>query len=123
MEQFEGNYSAYAEARQQMAASEPVEAEKQTSVDEERRRRRREQLAARRRAERLETVEREIEALEQRLEEMAAHIERASAAQDAGRVHELGQEYDELERALSDYIAEWEQLAEEVAAVDGVGDG
>jgi hypothetical protein len=67
----------------------------------------------RRKVERLDQVEAEIERLESELAAKSGQLERASAAQDVGRVHALGHEYKELEAALALRLRDWESLAEE----------
>jgi ATP-binding cassette subfamily F protein 3 len=69
------------------------------------------QSEERKRAARLSEVEKKIAALEARLTELAQDLEQASAAADAARARELGEEYAYVERDLSDLMGEWETLA------------
>jgi ATP-binding cassette, subfamily F, member 3 len=59
---------------------------------------------------RIEDVENQIHALEDRLETLTAEIEAASVAGDAQRVSDLGVEYSQTEADLDETMAEWEQL-------------
>ncbi|NPV68215.1 MAG: ABC-F family ATP-binding cassette domain-containing protein [Anaerolineae bacterium] len=55
-------------------------------------------------------LERRIEALEVRLVDLSGAIGEASAAGDAARVHDLGQDYARAEQELEAALAEWEAL-------------
>lgn len=55
-------------------------------------------------------LERRIEALEVRLVDLSGAIGEASAAGDAARVHNLGQDYARAEQELEAALAEWEAL-------------
>jgi ATP-binding cassette subfamily F protein 3 len=110
---FKGNYTAYLADRQQRALEEAAKEAQSASETphEERARRRSAQREARQRAERLGELEHEIEQIEETMDELTRRISRASAAQDVGRVHELGVEYQVLEKALARNMQEWERLA------------
>jgi ATP-binding cassette subfamily F protein 3 len=57
------------------------------------------------------TLEEEITALEDRLDDLGQEIERASSAQDVARVRELGEEYAAVEEQLGRSLAAWEKAA------------
>lgn len=59
---------------------------------------------------RIQDVENQIHALEDRLETLTVEIEAASAAGDAQRVSDLGAEYSQTEADLDESMVEWEQL-------------
>ncbi|MFH1086636.1 MAG: ABC-F family ATP-binding cassette domain-containing protein [Chloroflexota bacterium] len=108
----EGNYSTYAQYRRQMVANEALEAAPANQEREEaRRQQRREEQRARRLGERLESLEEEIDRTERELAGMAGMIERASVAQDVGRLHALGAAYSRLEATLRQSLSAWEELA------------
>jgi ATP-binding cassette subfamily F protein 3 len=71
---------------------------------------RRKRLSPYQRAQRTNTLERHIEALEVKLVDLSGAIGEASAAGDAGRVHDLGQEYAQAETDLEAAMLEWEEL-------------
>ncbi len=67
-------------------------------------------LSAYRRARLTADLERRIEALEVRLVDLSGAIGEASAAGDAARVRDLGQDYARAEQELETALAEWEAL-------------
>jgi ATP-binding cassette subfamily F protein 3 len=113
LSQFEGNYSAWLVDRQRRTETATSAAAETTrgNSDEQRRAQRQQQTAERRRPAQLEELEAAIEALERRLEATIRLLDEASAAQDAGRVHELGSEYERTQRELEAQIHAWERLA------------
>jgi ATP-binding cassette subfamily F protein 3 len=62
------------------------------------------------RAQRTQILEALIEELEVKLVDLSGEIGEASAAGDAGRVHELGQDYARTESELEAAMEEWEDL-------------
>jgi ATPase subunit of ABC transporter with duplicated ATPase domains len=59
---------------------------------------------------RLAEVEREIHEVEGRLEALTQAIAEASMSGDAGRVHELGEDYNRTEAELQSIMEQWEIL-------------
>ena len=109
---FPGSYSEYRAARQSessaaaapvmpQAVSAPRPAESGLS-----------KMELKRRQQRLERLEGEIAALEQRLTEVARQLEVPSG--DAGRIHELSREYAQIQHHLEKHMEEWSRLSEEV---------
>ena len=111
MQVYEGNYSAYLAERERRAEQEATPAVPQAR-DDQRRRERQMEREARKHAERLHTLEAEIHCLERELEELEQLITLATRQQDAGRVHQLGLQYQKLEDALAERLQEWERAAE-----------
>jgi len=109
MEQFEGSYSAYVEARALAAAeisqadAPPTPASPQSAP----RPRRTEQRQARITQE----IEEQIHILEQQLDTLQQEIARASQAQEVSRLRELSGTFAEVETELAERLAEWERLA------------
>jgi hypothetical protein len=71
---------------------------------------RRARLSPYKRAQRAASLEERIEALEVRLVDLSGAIGEASAAGDAGSVHDLGQQYIQAEADLEAAMLEWEDL-------------
>ncbi|MBC7234739.1 MAG: ABC-F family ATP-binding cassette domain-containing protein [Chloroflexi bacterium] len=108
MLQYEGNYTAFLEARQrELAEAQDGRAAQDTSVSRPDREQQRE---ARRLKRRIEELEQEIERLENRLGVIPELINLASSVQNVAQVEALGIEYQELREALADRLAEWEAL-------------
>jgi ATP-binding cassette subfamily F protein 3 len=109
MEQFEGSYSAYVEARA-LAAAEASQTDTtatQTAPKSTTRPRRTEQRQARITQE----IEEQIHALEQQLDNLQKEIAQASQAQQVLRLRELSGTFAEVETELAERLAEWERLA------------
>jgi len=109
MEQFEGSYSAYVEARA-LAAAESSQADAPptpASPKSAPRPRRTEQRQARITQE----IEEQIHILEQQLDTLQQEIARASQAQEVSRLRELSGTFAEVETELAERLAEWERLA------------
>jgi ATP-binding cassette subfamily F protein 3 len=110
----EGNYTEWVTLRREAVLNKSAQENDGGREYGERRRQQREvKRSQRRKVERLDQVEAEIERLESELAAKSGQLERASAAQDVGRVHALGHEYKELEAALALRLRDWESLAEE----------
>ena len=67
-------------------------------------------LSPYKRAQRAASLEQRIEALEVKLVDLSGAIGEASAAGDAGSVHDLGQQYTQAEADLEAAMLEWEDL-------------
>jgi ATP-binding cassette subfamily F protein 3 len=115
--QFEGDYMAYAASRQQQPKV-VQEAGDKAEREEARRARRQDEAQRRKQEEMLHQLEKRIERLEQDLHNTMALMELASAAQDAGRVRELGQAYNALQEQLAADLSSWERLAAALHADD-----
>jgi len=111
IEQYEGNYSAYAAVAQaKIAEAEcPRQPSRQGSGAE-----RNPERVVRRAERRADELEGEIARLEDELEALAEEIERAGASQDVARIYSLGQEYQALQESLARRLNEWEAALSEV---------
>ncbi len=126
---FAGPYAEYVATRDgqsgEKTAPAPATAQERTAIAEPKRARaqnppaesgsggqaeRRPKLSPYQRARLTADLERRIEALEVRLVDLSGAIGEASAAGDAARVHDLGQEYARAEQELEAALAEWEAL-------------
>jgi ATP-binding cassette, subfamily F, member 3 len=67
----------------------------------------------RRLRERIQKLEAEITAAEARVEDVSAALQRASAAEDVGKIQSLSIEYASTVRRLEELIEAWEELAHE----------
>jgi len=110
MDQFEGSYSAYAQARALAeaqadladASARPKGSSKSATPP------RRE---GQRQARITQEIEERIHALEQQLDDLHEEIARASQAQEVVRLRELSETLAQLEDELAERLAEWEQHA------------
>jgi ATP-binding cassette subfamily F protein 3 len=109
---FDGTYSEYKAARQ-------AEAAEQTEVQAIRRVEARKQSSAgaskndlRRKQRRLAEVEANISKLEEKQAEIGRRLENPPA--DAGKVQQLGEEYNQVQKELESLLEEWGNLAEEI---------
>ncbi|HYO89052.1 MAG TPA: ABC-F family ATP-binding cassette domain-containing protein [Candidatus Limnocylindrales bacterium] len=112
LELFEGTYSEFLAARERarLAATERAAAAngaKQTASRAPAQKRH--GLTARELDQRIVASEAAIAALEARLHELTADLERASVQGDAARVRELGESYAQTETDLAAAMAEWER--------------
>lgn len=114
IEQYEGNYSAYAAVVRERKAAEAQDADRPGRREERRTRERRAQRRTRKLEERVGELEAHIVRLEDELEAIARRIDEAGAAQDLDVVQSLGQEYEELQRRLTRRLREWEATVSEV---------
>jgi ATP-binding cassette subfamily F protein 3 len=118
---YPGNYSAYLAAK----AAEEEAAEAASAADpaadqltesqlhrERAREERRQRKAAEERAAEAERLLHLVDGLEQRLEALGHEIARAGEAKNTARVHELGLEYQAVDRRLHQLLDEWAQVAE-----------
>jgi ATP-binding cassette, subfamily F, member 3 len=115
MRQFEGNYTRYVEAQQKerevaAAAAVPGAVPKE-DWGEQKRRERQVERTLRERVDRVQSLEKEIAALEHELHGVSAMINQASLAQDLNRVHTLSQQYIKLQTKLTECLNRWEQAA------------
>lgn len=118
--QFQGDYAAYAAWRQQPQATDVSDElpDDKAEREEARRTRRQDETRRRKQEEMLARLEKRIEHLEADLEQTAGLLELASAAQDASRLHELGEAYAALQGQLAADLSSWERLAAELHADD-----
>jgi len=109
---FEGTYSEYRAARQveatQAAAGKAIE---QNQRSEKERPRNVNSGAERKRKERLRSIEAEITDLESQIAGVSRQLENPPA--DAGKVVQLGRDYQNLQHSLETRLSEWSELAEE----------
>ena len=109
---FEGTYSEYRAARQveatQAAAGKAIE---QNQRSEKERPRNVNSGAERKRKERLRSIEAEITDLESQIAVVSRQLENPPA--DAGKVVQLGRDYQNLQHNLETRLSEWSALAEE----------
>ena len=109
---FEGTYSEYRAARQveatQAAAGKAIE---QNQRSEKERPRNVNSGAERKRKERLRSIEAEITDLESQIAGVSRQLENPPA--DAGKVVQLGRDYQNLQHSLETRLSEWAALAEE----------
>jgi len=109
---FEGTYSEYRAARQveatQAAAGKAIE---QNQRSEKERPRNVNSGAERKRKERLRSIEAEITDLESQIAGVSRQLENPPA--DAGKVVQLGRDYQNLQHNLETRLSEWSALAEE----------
>jgi ATP-binding cassette, subfamily F, member 3 len=111
LRQYEGNYAAFAEARQRESATVASDAQQRQATGPLTCSDREQQREVRRQRKRMEELEQEIEALEARLEAIPGLINLASAAQNVPDVEALGIEYEQLREVLRERLADWEALA------------
>jgi len=117
--QFKGDYAAYAASRQQAPIDDaPPASEDKVEREEARRVRRQDEARRRKQEEALARLEKRIEHLEADLDRTARLLELASAAQDATRLHQLGEAYEALQAQLMADLSSWERLAAELHADD-----
>jgi ATP-binding cassette, subfamily F, member 3 len=113
---YNGSYREYQQARRARVRSEavapaPVIAPKPVTVEPEAPQYKPSKNADRKKQQDLESLERRIAEHEARLAVLAADLERASAANDAVRVVDLGKQHAATQRALDELLAVWEQNA------------
>ncbi len=116
---YRGGYDAYLAEKQQRATAQQETASQPQNLSPAERARLQERQSRReqeRRARRIEHMEAEIAALEERLAALTAALTEASTAQQLDRVRELGVEYTQAAQALEKLLAEWETIAEAVEA-------
>lgn len=116
LRQHEGNYSEYVLAAQQERQATGREASRRTvgaEYEERRRQERQIQRHARRRVERVQSLESEIDRLEEQVRHIASLIDLASSSHDMARVHALGLEYQQVQAALAGRLVEWEGCVDE----------
>jgi len=109
LEQFEGNYSEYAQARALEAAraaeTKPATGAQHSTAPTPSGR------SAREGARRTEELEEQIHLLERRLDDLQAEMAQASAAQEVTRLRELSESFSHLESELAERLSEWERQA------------
>ncbi len=109
--EYEGNYTAYLEAKARQEAMAQVEEDRSARPVSDPRANSEERAAERRLRADLEACEQAIEELERQLEATERQISVASAAQQAERVVALSHEYQGLQQALGTQLQRWERLA------------
>ncbi|MBZ0282563.1 MAG: ABC-F family ATP-binding cassette domain-containing protein [Anaerolineae bacterium] len=120
LEVFEGTYKEFVTAREAAAKSAALEAvpangskpTAQANGEGAKSAARKHGLNPYQLSKRVSAVEKQIEQLEARMNELTQGIERASTAGDAARVHELGEQYNQAEADLQAAMSEWEGLME-----------
>ncbi len=118
MEVFEGTYEEYVAARNQRR-EQAADHASTNGKDSKNGRKKSAQVAQKKHGlnphqlkKRIAELERRIETLETHIDALNAHIAQASAAGDANKIYELGQQYVQAEADLEQTMAEWEKFVE-----------
>jgi len=114
--QYFGNYSYYQYKKNQLKSSEPKQQEEaqqqSTAVKTEWKRQKEEKSNIRKQQKRLEAVEAEIEASEQRIKEINELLETPDVGSDHVKCQQLHEESENLKQALDSLYEEWASLNE-----------
>jgi ATP-binding cassette, subfamily F, member 3 len=109
LDQFEGNYSEYAQARAQETSR--IDQTKPTSTADHSTAPTPAGRSVRETARRTEELEEQIHLLEERLDDLQEEMARASAAQNVTRLRELSESFGGIESELAELLSEWERQA------------
>lgn len=115
---FDGTYTEYRQARQEEEERAKQEAAQRAVIQQDTPNSRAAQRSGstnkeRQRKQRLIALEDEISAIEAQLADLSRRLENPPA--DAGKVYQMGQEYERLQQTLEARLEEWAQLSEELA--------
>ncbi len=111
LQAFEGTYTQYRQYNEKLRAEQlPQAGEKQVTIYRTRERTSQNSAQDRRRMARLKEVEAHIHELETHLTEISHKLEKPPS--DLGKVHQLGEEYMQLQDELNRSMQEWEALHE-----------
>jgi len=117
LEQFEGNYSEYAQARA-LEVARAAEAKALSKAKSPSTATRRSVRPNREHVRLTEELEEQIHLLERRLDDLQKEMAQASAAQEVARLRELSASFGRLETELAERLSEWERQASAIMESD-----